>query len=640
MKSKLTSLCAALALTAATFACTPGNGEIDWQKGILESEFVYDEAPFRECHSATIAETPAGLVVGYFGGTVERHPDVCIWVSRRENGAWVGPELVADGIQNDTLRYPCWNPVLYQVPGGELIMFYKVGPSPSTWKGFLKRSFDNGRTWGEAEALPEDIVGPVKNKPELIDGRLLCPSSKEGGPGWRLYMEETSDWGKTWASTPALNEGQPWWSGIQPSILRHKRGRLQILFRTRNRRIGTAWSEDGGRTWSPLDSTLLPNNNSGIDAVTLRDGRHLLVYNHVLPPGEEVKGPRTPLNLSLSRDGVQWYASAILENSPVSQYSYPAVIQGEDGYVHVVYTWRRRRIKYAKIDPKQLQMIKIEDIEWPHNPGLDPQPEGPRFQISVCDWMMLKRQKDGAIPLAKELGYDGLEVDMNSLGDNPTFQSRFKDNPEALQAFKALAEENGIRISSVAMSGFYAQSIATRESWIEPVSDCIEVMKGLDVQVAFLPLGINSDIKAHPELRPAVVERLRTVGKMAEEAGVVIGIETSLDAAGDLALLEEIGSPAIKIYFKFQNAVENGRNIYKELRTLGAENICMIHCTNTDGVWIENDPALDMQAIRYVLEDIGYSGWLVVERSRDASDVHNVRYNYGGNCAYLHKIFN
>ena len=172
------------------------------------------------------------------------------------------------------------------------------------------------------------------------------------------------------------------------------------------------------------------------------------------------------------------------------------------------------------------------------------------------------------------------------------------------------------------------------------MADCIEVMKGLGVQVAFLPLGVNSDIKAHPELRPAVVERLRTIGRMAEEAGVVIGIETSLDAAGDLALLEEIGSPAIKIYFKFQNAVENGRNLYKELRTLGAENICMIHCTNTDGVLIENDPQLDMQAVRYVLEDIGYHGWLVVERSRDASDVHNVRYNYGANCAHLHKVFN
>lgn len=265
--------------------------------------------------------------------------------------------------------------------------------------------------------------------------------------------------------------------------------------------------------------------------------------------------------------------------------------------------------------------------------------DGPRFKISVCDWMMIKRQQDGAIELAAELGYDGLEADMNTLSDYPTFQSRFKNNPEELQRYKALAEEKGIEISSVAMSGFYGQPFGKRDSYIEPVADCIEVMKGLGVKVCFLPLGIYSDIQAEPELRPIVVERLRTVGKMAREAGVIIGLETSLDAEGDLALLKEIGCDAIKIYFKFQNPLDNGRDIHKELRTLGADNICMIHCTNTDGFLLKDDPELDMPAIKSTLEEIGYSGWLVVERSRDASRVHEVPYNYGENCRYLKEIF-
>lgn len=613
--------------------------QTDWRKGIVTDEFVYTKAPFAECHSASIAETPDGLIVTFFGGSKERHPDVCIWVCRQENGTWSAPEKVADGVRDENLRYPCWNPVLYQIPGKELLLFYKIGPSPSTWKGYLKRSFDNGRTWSEEEALPEGVIGPVKNKPVLVDGKLYCPSSTEGN-GWRLHIDVTSDWGKTWTKIGPLNDPKTW-NAIQPSILFHKNGDLQMLCRTRNRAVASLWSSDRGQTWTMPDSIGLPNNNSGTDAVTLSDGRQLLVYNHVLPPAGQAKGARTPLNVSLSKDGRQWYASLILEDSPISQYSYPSVIQSADGYVHIVYTWRRQRIKYVKIDPRKMPMKKIENGIWP---GFETALAVPRagetpFPISACDWMLLKRQKDGAISLAREIGCDGLEVDMGSLSKNVTFQSRFKNNPEELQKYKRLAATTGVKISSVAMSGFYAQSFAQRDSYIEPVADCIEVMKGLGVRVAFLPLGVMCDLTKYPELRPQIVSRLREVGKMAEEAGVILGIETALDAAGDLALLKEIGSPAIKIYFNFANALQNGRDLHNELKTLGSENICMIHCTNQDKVWLENDPMIDMPAVKQTLEEIGYKGWLVMERSRDASQSRNVRGNYGANCAYLKKVF-
>jgi alpha-L-rhamnosidase len=109
----------------------------------------------------------------------------------------------------------------------------------------------------------------------------------------------------------------------------------------------------------------MPNNNSGTDAVTLQDGRQLLVYNHVLPPEGQAKGPRTPLNVAISQDGKQWYAALVLEDSPISQYSYPSVIQSADGMVHIVYTWRRQRIKYVKVDPSKLQMTeKIVNGQW------------------------------------------------------------------------------------------------------------------------------------------------------------------------------------------------------------------------------------------------------------------------------------
>jgi predicted neuraminidase len=340
-----------------------------WRSGIVTDEFIYEKAPYPECHAATIAQTNKGLVAAWFGGTKERNPDVCIWVSRKVNGKWTESVNVANGIQNDTLRYPCWNPVLYQVPNGELLLFYKIGPKPSDWKGFWKRSKDGGITWSKQEALPETYLGPVKNKPVLLsNGQLFCPTSTEGSGGWKIHFEVTSDLGKTWTQV-SVPKGKDTLEGIQPSLLKHKDGRLQLLARSRNRAIIESWSADQGKTWSGLTKTNLPNNNSGTDAVTLKDGRQLLVYNHVLPPGKLAKGARTPLNVALSKDGKTWYAALILEDSPISQYSYPSVIQTSNGMVHFVYTWRRQRIKHVVADPAKMKLVEIKNGEWPKVAG-------------------------------------------------------------------------------------------------------------------------------------------------------------------------------------------------------------------------------------------------------------------------------
>jgi Alpha-L-rhamnosidase N-terminal domain./Bacterial alpha-L-rhamnosidase. len=346
-----------------------GSGDYEYhitrnmKSGILKDEFIFQRASFPESHASTIAETPKGLVAAWFGGTKERNPDVGIWVSRQVDGHWTEPVEVANGIVNDTLRYPTWNPVLYQVPNGELMLFYKIGPSPSTWKGWLITSKDHGVTWSAPRPLPEGFIGPVKNKPVLLEnGTLLCPTSTEGN-GWKVHFEATTDFGKTWKKIGPIQAKDI--NAIQPSILQYKDGRLQILCRSRSRALVESWSEDGGKTWSPLATTSMPNNNSGTDAVTLQDGRQLLVYNHVLPPEGQAKGARTPLNVAISEDGKNWSAVLVLEDSPISQYSYPSVIQSADGMVHIVYTWRRDRIKYVKVDPGQLKPIKIENGIWP-----------------------------------------------------------------------------------------------------------------------------------------------------------------------------------------------------------------------------------------------------------------------------------
>ncbi|WDF81372.1 exo-alpha-sialidase [Mucilaginibacter sp. KACC 22773] len=362
-KKILLIILSACTIASETFAQTN-----PWRKGIVKDEFIYDKAPYPECHAATIAETPKGLVASWFGGTKERNPDVCIWVSRFVKGKWTEGINVANGIQNDTLRYACWNPVLYQVPGSKLLLFYKIGPSPAKWKGYMKTSDDGGISWSAQTALPDGFLGPIKNKPVLLkDGTLLSPVSTEG-KAWQVHFEASHDFGKTWTMIGPVSDGKEL-KAIQPSILIYKDGRLQVLCRSQNRAVLTAWSKDKGQTWSPLEKTTLPNNNSGTDAVTLKDGRQLLVYNHVLPPGTLAKGARTPLNVAVSKDGVNWYAAAILEDSPISQYSYPSVIQSADGLVHVVYTWRRQKIKHVVIDPQKLDLKEIKDGVWPKVDG-------------------------------------------------------------------------------------------------------------------------------------------------------------------------------------------------------------------------------------------------------------------------------
>ena len=336
-----------------------------WKKGIVKDEFIFERASFPESHAATIAETPEGLIAAWFGGTKEGFKDVCIWTSHYKNNQWTKPVMVADGVMNDTLRYPCYNPVLYYAQNGELLLFYKIGPNVAGWTGWMKRSKDNGKTWSEREALPEGFLGPIKNKPELVNAVLLCPSSTEK-TGWKAHIEFTPDNGRTWTKTDAINDPKTI-QAIQPSILKHKDGRLQILCRSRNTTLNESWSSDGGKTWSEMKASALPNNNSGTDAVTLKDGRQLLVYNHLLPTSSWIngKGPRTPLNVAVSKDGKTWNAALVLEDSPVSQYSYPSVIQTKDGLVHIVYTWRRERIKHVVVDPAKLELKEIVNKQWP-----------------------------------------------------------------------------------------------------------------------------------------------------------------------------------------------------------------------------------------------------------------------------------
>ena len=301
--------------------------------GVVDSEFIFQSAPFPQCHASTIVETPDGLVAAWFGGTREKHPDVGIWLSRHRAGTWSVPQQVADGVQyrmpdGQVVRHPCWNTVLYQ-------------------------SDDHGQTWSIPGRLPERIDGPVRNKPiRLASGEMLAGSSTEHD-GWRVHFELTADHGRSWLRSGPVDLGRTA-GAIQPTLLLHRDGTLQALCRNRdgNGSILTTSSTDKGRSWSVLEPLELPNPNSAIDAVTLSDGRHLLVYNHTHRTGSPRN--RELLNVAISHDGQHWDRVLDLEHTAGAEFSYPAVIQTLDGQVHITYTWKRQRIRHVVLDPSKL----------------------------------------------------------------------------------------------------------------------------------------------------------------------------------------------------------------------------------------------------------------------------------------------
>jgi predicted neuraminidase len=313
----------------------------------IHRELVVDNPAFQACHASTIVSLDSNrLMAAWFAGPHEGDKDVVILGATRESGKWTRPVELANGIIDDTLRYACWNPVLFKNKTGELALFYKVGPNPREWWGEMKISKDGGRNWSAAKRLPEGMLGPIKNKPwQLKDGSILYPSSTESldEKTWHIHLEKSDITFENWTKISINNDS---FGVIQPSILHYPNGDLQLLSRSRQNYIVQCWSKDNGQTWGPLSKTSLPNPNAGSDAVTLKNGWQLLVYNP-MPAGKEWWNGRNKLEVALSKDGHNWETLTVLENEPDGEYSYPAVIQDERGLIHITYTYNRKNIRYV-----------------------------------------------------------------------------------------------------------------------------------------------------------------------------------------------------------------------------------------------------------------------------------------------------
>jgi len=314
----------------------------------MERRYLFNNPPFASCHASTIVESePGKFVAAWFAGTREGAPDVKIWLSRNADGkSWSAPEVVAQ-----EPNVPCWNPVLFrEQKSGELILYYKIGTNPRDWSGFFRRSKDAGSTWGESYIMPAGLLGPIKNKPiQLPDGSVLSPTSVESYKNWACWVDRSTDGCRTWTHHGPIYHPKNSFGVIQPAICRRRDGSLLTLMRSRGLgQVCASTSRDGGLTWSPAEEIAdLPNPNSGIDAVTLADGRLALVYN----PTHE---GRTPLAVAVSADdGKTWKHAVTLEQEP-GEYSYPAIIQAADATVHITYTWRRTNIVHATLKPNEL----------------------------------------------------------------------------------------------------------------------------------------------------------------------------------------------------------------------------------------------------------------------------------------------
>lgn len=366
--------------------------DFDMPEHIVAQQFLFERHNFPTCHSSSITQLSNGDMLAVFsGGKNEAAIDTRIYMTRKAKGcdSWSPFEEMSVCAQDRGKKFSTSNPVVFQKPDGEVLLFYHTSETGEHGTPcYLRRSSDLGYSWSEEERLPDGVQGPERAQPLILGDRMICPGdahrkyiirplfsiTEDGGRNWKTVGPSSAEYsiaannrkpGKVGENFDVPADGFPRerafeiLASIQPAILVHRNGMLQALTRTCHSKLGCVWSYDGGLTWGHEYLTDFPNNNSGFTAITLKDGRFAMVCNDFesIPgsPRWEHMNARTPLSLFISEDGQLWTKVMDIEDGPIhnnafpSGYCYPNMIEGDDGCLHLVYTWQRRRIKYVRI---------------------------------------------------------------------------------------------------------------------------------------------------------------------------------------------------------------------------------------------------------------------------------------------------
>jgi predicted neuraminidase len=354
MRIFLSGLC----LSAALLIFPEVRGQKWAEVQLVRQDFVFSDPPFQQCHAPTLVETADGsILAAWFAGSYEGAPDVCIWNSVLRNGKWSVPASLVCGDSLEGNSSPLWNPVLFAPEDSTLILYYKLGNSPREWTGKIMVSKNSGISWSDP-AGTGNILGPAKNKPMVTSsGTWLNPSSKESLERWQVFIERSEDQGKSWSIIP-MDTSNPA-KVIQPCLLRYPDGSLQALCRSNQDYIMESWSYDDGKSWNKLKRMGLPNPNSGIDALTLRSGIQLLVYNPLKSSKEWWNG-RQKLSVAIASPEHKWEDIYVLEDQPSGEFSYPSVIETRNGEIHILYTYNRKSIKHVVL---KIQRVLFNDYK-------------------------------------------------------------------------------------------------------------------------------------------------------------------------------------------------------------------------------------------------------------------------------------
>ena len=265
-------------------------------------------------------------------------------------------------------------------------------------------------------------------------------------------------------------------------------------------------------------------------------------------------------------------------------------------------------------------------------PGADSAVKKKHFYIGACDWSLGKSSDIAAFEIAKQIGLDGIMVNMGSVKDNLHLREK-----NVQQQWLDASRETGIKISSIAigeLNNVPYKSDPRTEQW---VWDSVDTARNLHVPVVLLAFFHKNDLRNDAAGKNEVISRLKKVAPHAEKNGIILGIESYLNADEHLDIIDRVGSKNIKVYYDFRNTADAGFDTIKEFKKLDRKLVCELHMKENG--FLLGKGTLDWTAIGNAVYEAGYygDGWMQIEGAKP--DGAAVIESYKHNLQFLKNIF-